>query len=277
MPNLAVSSWSLHHTLGPTYPSLDVHPGQRASETPYGPGSLSLLDAPAYVAAMGIPNLEVCHFHFPRTDSDYLAQLRRNFEAAGVYFSTLLIDAGDVAAPDATARERDIERIKAWIDVAAAAGAARVRVIAGITPADPGGRAVATSTAAFGTLVEYGREHGVAVITENWLALSARPENLLAILDGAGDGLRLCADFGNYRGPTRDADLRAILPRAVTVHAKADWTAPGAVDAAAFGHLLDLAREAGFAGTYVMIFDDPGDERASILQLADLVRPYLTA
>ncbi len=277
MPDLAVSSWSLHHTLGPRYPSLEVHRGERASETPYGPGRLSLLDAPAYVAAMGIPNLEVCHFHFPRTDPEYLAQLRRNFEVAGVNFSTLLIDAGDVAAADARERERDVERIKAWIDVAAAAGATRVRVIAGITPADPEGQAVAASTAAFGALVEYGRARGVAVITENWLALSARPENLLAILDGVGDDLRLCADFGNYRGPTRDADLRAILPRAVTVHAKADWTAPGAVDSASFQHLLDLAREAGFAGTYVMIFDDPGDERASILQLADLVRPYLAA
>jgi len=100
---------------------------------------------------------------------------------------------------------------------------------------------------------------------------------LLAILDGVGGALGLCADVGNYRGPTRDADLRAILPRAVTVHAKADWRGPGAVDAASFQRRLDLTREAGFAGAYVLIFDDPGDERASLLQLADLVRPYLAA
>ena len=61
----------------------------------------------------------------------------------------------------------------------------------------------------------------------------------------------------------------------MTVHAKAEWQAPGAVDGAAFAHCLDLTREAGFAGAYVLIFDDAGDERASILQLGEVVQPYL--
>ena len=277
MPDLAVSSWSLHRTLGPIYPALDVHPGERAAELPYGPGHLCLLDAPAYVAALGISAFEVCHFHFPCTDPAYLARLRHSFAVAGVRLATLLIDAGDVAAADVTARERDIARIKDWIDVAAAVGATRVRVIAGITAADPEGRAVQASTAAFRRLVDYACTRGVAVITENWLALAARPANLLALLDGVGRPLGLCADLGNYGGPTREADLRAILPRAVTVHAKADWIEPGAVDAAAFQQCLDWVREAGFSGTYVLIFDAAGDERASLLHLADVVRPYLAA
>jgi hypothetical protein len=79
MPDLAVSSWSLHRTLGPIYPALDVHPGERAAELPYGPGHLCLLDAPAYVAALGISAFEVCHFHFPCTDPAYLARLRHSF------------------------------------------------------------------------------------------------------------------------------------------------------------------------------------------------------
>ncbi len=168
MPDLAVSSWSLHRTLGLTYPTLDIHPGERAAETPYGPGHLRLLDAPAYAAAMGIPILEVCHFHFPRTDPAYLARLRHNFEAAGVRFSTLLIDAGDVAAADAVARERDIARIEGWIDVAAAAGATRVRVIAGITAADPAGRAVRASTTSFRRLVEYARAGSASSPRTGW-------------------------------------------------------------------------------------------------------------
>ena len=87
--------------------------------------------------------------------------------------------------------------------------------------------------------------------------------------------MSLCADFGNYPAETREQDLRAILPHAVTVHAKADWTAPGVVDAVGFARCLDLTREAGFRGAYVLIFNDPGDERASILRLAELTRPYL--
>jgi hypothetical protein len=105
--------------------ALEVHPGERAIEMPYGPGHLCLLDAPANVAARGISTVEVCHFHFPCTDPAYLARLRHSFAVAGVRFATLLIDAGDVAAADVAARERDIARITDWIDVAAGRGRLR--------------------------------------------------------------------------------------------------------------------------------------------------------
>jgi len=275
MPELSISTWSLHRTLGPVYPALDAHPGERAAETPYGDGALSLLDVPAYVAELGIHALEICHFHVPRTDASYLDLLRHELDAAGVRFMTLLVDAGDIAADDAGARERDIRRIEGWIDVAQRVGAARVRVIAGATPPDDAGWAVRASIDGLTALAHYARTRGVEIITENWLALTARPEQLLAILDGARGAVGLCADFGNYPPETREEDLRAILPRAVSVHAKAAWPTPGVVDAVGFGRCLDLTREAGFRGAYVLIFDDAGDERASILRLAGLVRPYL--
>jgi len=276
MPELAISTWSLHRTLGPVYPALDAHSGVRAAETPYGDGVLKLLDVPAYVAEMGIHALEICHFHFPRTDAGYLAHLRRTLDAAGVRLMTLLVDAGDIAAADAGARERDIHRIEGWIDVAQRVGATRVRVVAGTTPPDTAGRAVHASISGLTALVTYARARGVEIITENWLALAARPEQLLAILDGLHGAVGLCADFGNYPLETREADLRAILPRAVSVHAKAEWPAPDVVDAVGFGRCLDLTREARFLGTYVLIFDDAGDEPESIVRLAKLAQPYLS-
>jgi len=275
MPELSISTWSLHRTLGPVYPTLDATVGERVAETPYGAGTLDLLDVPAYVAAMGVHTLEICHFHFPRTDAAYCDLLRQRLVAAGVRLATLLIDDGDIAVADGEARERDIRHIAGWIDVAREVGAVRVRVSAGKTLPDAAGRAVRASIDALTTLVEYARPHGIAVITENWQALAARPRPLLSIVDGLGGSVSLCADFGNYPSETREQDLRAILPHAVTVHAKADWAEPGVVDDAGFARCLDLTREAGFGGAYVLIFDDPGDERASILRLAELTQPYL--
>jgi len=275
MPELSISTWSLHRTLGPVYPALDASTGERAAETPYGAGALDLLDVPAYVAAMGIHTLEICHFHFPRADAAYCDLLRQRLAAAGVRLATLLIDDGDIAAADGEARARDIRHIAGWIDVARQVGAVRVRVSAGTTPPDAAGRAVRASIDALTTLVEYARPRGIAVITENWQALAARPRPLLSIVDGLRGAVGLCADFGNYPSETREQDLRAILPHAVTVHAKAAWTAPDVVDAAGFARCLDVTREAGFGGAYVLIFDDPGDERASILRLAELTQPYL--
>ena len=274
MPALSVSTWSLHRRLGTTYPQLELTDGEREAAHPYGPGTLSLLDTPAAVADLGITNLEFVHFHFPRTDADYLATLRDRHDAAGVAPATLLIDSGDITSSDDATREADLARIQAWIDVAAILGAPRARVVAG--EAAPGDEdAVARSIGGLSVLADYGAARGVRVITENWRQLAMDPTTLLTVLDGLGDRVGLCADTGNYKGATKYDDLRRIVPRAETIHAKADYPAAGQMDAADFRRCLDLARATGFDGDYVLIFDGPGDELASLAEMVEVVRPDL--
>jgi sugar phosphate isomerase/epimerase len=273
MAELAVSTWSLHRTLGPTYRDLALRDTPRAAEYPFGHGSISLLDLPAAVAAHGIYLIEVCHFHFPRIDRVYLDMLRERLAAAGVGLQTLLIDAGDISAADDEARERDMACIRDWIDVASALGARQARVIAGYS--QPDDAAVQRSSMGLRALARYAEERSVRIITENWLALSMRPETLLAILAGAGVGL--CVDFGNYKGPDKYDDLRRILPKATSIHAKADFPEPGRMDTVDFRRCLDLARAAGFGGPYVLIFDSAGDEWTHLEQMIEVVRPYLSA
>jgi sugar phosphate isomerase/epimerase len=275
MPELAVSTWSLHRELGAMYPGLNLNPGQREPKYTYGRGSLTLLDVPATVAGLGVPNLEVSHCYFPRTDPKYLDELRRKLDDARVHLLTLLIDEGDIAAADATACTRDLALMRGWIDVAARVGARRVRVIAGQCEADKAGEAVRRSCAGLLALAEYAGARGVEVITENWLALTKEPASLLSILDCTAGAVGLCADFGNYGGPTKYDDLAAILPRAWSIHAKASFSAPGNMDESDFLRCLDLSRDARFSGAYVLIFNSAGDERASLLQMAEIVRPYL--
>lgn len=275
MPTLAVSTWSLHRSLGPIFGGLAVTDEPRPAREPYGPGRLTLLEAPAAVAALGIPNLEICHFHFPRTDPAYLDDLRTRLAAAGVRLLTLLVDAGDITAADPAVRHNDLTEQRHWIDVAARVGAQQVRIIAGDATPDSQGVAVQTSIAGLSELAAYGRERSVMVITENWRRLTLAPAELLAILDGLKGQVGLCADFGNYAGPGKYDDLAAILPHAGTIHAKATYSAPGLPDETDFRRCLELARAHGFRGAYVLIFDGPGDEIASLAQLREIVQPYL--
>ncbi len=276
MSELAVSTWSLHRELGVTYPGLGVIEGDRQPNYQYGQGTVTLLETPALVARMGIPNLEICHFHFPRTDSTYLAELRQKLADAHVTLLTLLVDTGDITASTEETRRHDMEGIQRWIDIAAEVGARRVRVIAGDTPADADGQAVLWSIEGLTALAEYGRSHGVSVITENWRPLAVgKPETLLSILDGIGGNVGLCADFGNYTGPGKYDDLKAILPRASSIHAKANYPQAGVMDREDFQRCLDLSREARFDGAYVLIFDGPGDEKTSLAEIATAVGPYL--
>lgn len=244
-------------------------------DTRYGLGNVSLLDVPQVVAEMGIPHLEICHFHFPRVDAEYIAELRGRLAQANVQFLTLLIDTGDITSPDPDTRARDLAHIRRWIEIAAQAGARQVRVIAGDAQPDGDGQAIKLSVQGLAELQEYADSLGVGVITENWHQLATSPCTLLAILNGLQGKVGLCADFGNYSGQTKYDDLAAILPLADTIHAKGDFRQAGVLEREDYERCLDLSRDAGFSGQYVLIFDGPGEEQPSLRQLADVVQPYL--
>src|SRR4051794_40445390 len=98
MPTLAVSSWSVRHSLGPMYPGLALTRGEQPPVETFGTGSFSLLDFPDAARTADIGLLDICHFHFPRTDDAYLQELADRLAAADVQVLTLLIDEGDISA-----------------------------------------------------------------------------------------------------------------------------------------------------------------------------------
>lgn len=267
-PPLAVSSWSLHRALGLAWynrPDNDVEP--KAEET-WGKGSMTLLEFPAAVASLGIDRVEICSFHIRTRNPAYLGELSAALAASGVTLQTLLIEYGDISNP-ATA-ERDLAWIERWIDTAAILGAEKARVIAG--KSKPTQEALALSAAGLSRLGRHGASRGVEIVTENWFDLLATPADVDALFRQIDGPVGLNGDFGNWDGPTKYADLRAIFPRAVCCHAKGDFSS-GALDDADYGACLDAATEAGFHGPYTLIYDGPDpDERGHLAIERDFIR-----
>lgn len=268
---ISVSTWSLHRSLGrPPFYGPEATGSQSA--TPTISPAFSLLELPARIAAAGIHTLEICHFHLPSRESDYLTQLRAALEAAEVELWSLLIDSGDITHPGYA--ERDMAWIEGWFEVAGQLGAKTVRVIAG--KSEPSEAALARSAANFARLIPSAQRHGVRVITENWLNLLTTPELVLSLLDRLEGEVGLCADFGNWKGPQKYSDLAQIFPRADSCHTKAHFSAPGQMDRKDYIHCLDLTYAAGFAGPYTLIYDGPdNDEFAGLRQEHDVVALYL--
>jgi sugar phosphate isomerase/epimerase len=276
---LSISSWSLHRALGSRY-QVDPATGQLISQTDT-PSQLSLLEIPGQIAAQSIKTLEICHFHFPRVDEGYLAELRAALDEAGVELFSILIDSGDITHPDLVEREEHLGWIRAWLAVAGRCGAGHARVIAGKAEIEPGPGslqdhpAIRLSAENLRALAHLGREHGVQVITENFQPLANRPAQLLAILALCEGEVGLCADFGNFHGPAKYDDLAAILPQADSVHAKAHYLQAGAMDRTDFVRCLELSRQTGFHGPYSLIFDGPGSEWDSLAEIKAVVEEYL--
>ncbi len=276
---IMTSTWSLHRKLGQVmYQWPDPKRVLVADEV--AQGEISLLEVPTLLAARGISALEICHFHFPRLDPGYLGELRQVLEASGVELFSILIDAGDITHPDSVQREKEIAWIRAWMEIAARCGARAVRVIAGDAVAGERGEwcnseLVQLSAEKLRALAEFGRGLGLAVLTENFRALALSVGALTAILDLCEDEVGLCADFGNFKGPNKYRDLAQILPRATSVHAKADFLSPGQMDRADFTRCLSLAQKSGFAGPYSLIFSSPGDEWEGIGLTRKVVEEWL--
>ena len=251
---LGVSTWSLNQSLSAGMP---------------------LLDVPAQVAAHGLSKLEVCHFHLPSTEDNYVAKFRAALDSAGVEFYTLLIDEGDITHPDPTERKKALALVSEWIDVAAEFGAKRVRVIGG--NAEPSEAALHLSASGFRKILTQADDCGIDVVTENWHRLLDRPAEVRTLLERLDDRVGLKLDFGNWHGDRKYADLPLIADLADCTHAKAYFPTPGLMDTDDFTRCLDICAAASFTGPHILIFSDPGDEWASLDQMRDAVLPYVSA
>lgn len=193
----AVSSWSLHRTLG-SYHSGDA-PGSGAPVAPGG--GLPLLELPAQLRAHGYDTAQICHFHLPTRDASYLAELGSAFADAGVTLDAVLVDDGDLTDP--TDADTHQAWISGWLDDAAALGANRARVIAGKQTPTP--ERLAESGRRLGELAD--AHPDVRVVTENWFALTPGAAEVTAVLDAADGKIGFLIDLGNWTGPGKYAEL----------------------------------------------------------------------
>lgn len=267
-PTLAVSSWSVHRTLGVAW--WDSPEGRSGRTETWGPGSLDILDLPAAAAVHGIHQIHLCHFHVADRGSNWLAAFRERLDAAGVVLSMLLIDDGDLT--DAANHDATRAWIGGWIDTAAELGARSARVVAGKQKATP--ETLALACDGLGAMARRGRDAGVRVVTENWLDLLSEPDAVETVM-GRVEGLGFLADFGNWSGPQKYDDLARIMRFAEDTHAKATFSDDGVMDDVDFRRCLDVCAGAGYSGPYTLIYEGrSADEWAAIDTEADFVRDH---
>lgn len=253
---IAVSTWSLHRTLGTIYPHDLTTDAVGPADERYGDGEESLLGLPSVLANHGYHRLELVSFHLRSRDPVYLGELRDQFNVTGVKLQTLLIDAGDMTDPVHGAR--DTRWIAGWLDIANELGAENARIIAGKQKPTPD--TISRSVEGFRQLLTANAGSSLRLVTENWFDLLSTPQAVHEVLDRLDGKVGLLADFGNWTGPEKYDGLKSIFPRAELCHAKASFAADG-LDEADYGLCVGVAEEAGYKGPYTLIFDSehPGE------------------
>jgi len=247
-PVKAVHSWSLFRTMGRL-----VAPGSMPSgDLPEGGGgALDLLGLPAELARHGFASTQLCHFYLASREPAYVAEVRAAFAAAGVELECLLVDDGDLTHPTQGAAQQDW--VSGWLDVAAALGAPRARVVAGKQA--PTEETLALAARRLAELAE--RHPDVRVVTENWHALLPDAASVSRLLDACEGRVGFLVDLGNWKGAGKYDQLAAVAHRAETCQAKVGTDASGAIDEADFRRSLGVLRDAGYAGPLALVHDGP--------------------
>jgi sugar phosphate isomerase/epimerase len=229
-----------------------------------------LLEIPARLQQHGIGTLEICHFHLPSTDPTYLEALRHQLRVANVELFSVLIDTGDIVAPNPAQRSADLQLIRQWIATAAALGAERVRIDAGCQPPTPD--IIQQSAQQLRALARDAAEAGLKVSTENWHITSQSPTALLAILDQCDGQVGLCVDTGNAEATAdKYQTIAHLLPRATSIHLKARYAPTGEFDREDLSRCAALIQHANFNGVLTLIYDGKRDEWDRIGQLRDML------
>jgi sugar phosphate isomerase/epimerase len=262
----AVSTWSLHRTLGRYVAPESAALGGPFMDGPSQASGLNLLDLPAELRRHGYDAVQIVHFHLASRDAEYLTQLRNALADAEVELDALLIDDGDLTDPELA--DQMEKWIGGWLDVAVALGARRARIVAG--RAQPTPESIQRSAQ---SLLRLARTHpNVRIVVENWMELLPDAAAVQGLLGETSDAVGLLIDLGNWSGPAKYDELARIAPLAETCHAKCRFTAAGP-DAEDFQRSLQVLKDAGYGGPLALIYDGPEDDEWAMLDIEhDLVR-----
>lgn len=248
----AVSTWSLHRTLGNFSAAGSAVEGGKVPGPPELESGLTLLELIPQLAKRGYNTLQIVHFHLESTEADYLSAVKSSLADHNIELDMLLIDSGDLTAPNV---EEQLAWYHRWLDVAEALGAKRSRLCVGRS--QPTEELLVASGTHLATLAQTHPQ--VQVVTENWMEMTPDAETLLTALDTAGSMVGLLVDLGNWHAPEKYTELAKIADRSIACHAKCNFSDAGP-DEQDFRKSLQILKDAGFEGPIALIYDGPNDD-----------------
>jgi sugar phosphate isomerase/epimerase len=209
---------------------------------------LGMLDA---CAEAGITGFEMVNTFFPSPQYQYLKQLSKRAEDAGIRLLLIMCDGeGSMAGPDKDKRLLAAKNHHKWIDIAAVLGCHSIRCNTGAQEGDDD--ALDRCAESFAALVEYADKSGINVTIENHWGLSSDPAWLMALMEKVNHPrFGTLPDFGNFPDTVDRYDaVTRMMPRAKAVSAKCyDFDdATGNETKVDFDRMMKIVLDAGYSG-----------------------------
>lgn len=243
---------------------------------------MDLKDFPAMVVkSFGLAGMEPLDQHFRSTDLSYVHQVREAAEKAGVRVVDIPCGVGaSFYDPDPAGRKKAVAGGRKWVDIARALGSPSIRAhIEGPRRVKPD---VGRAAESLGRLAAYGAEQGIIINLENDDNYTEDPFFIVEIIRKVDSPyLRALPDFCNsmltHDQGFNNRALEAMFPLASNIaHVKdSEVDDHGKLYTVDVRKCFEIAKAAGYRGTYSMEWEGRGGPYEGTQKLIDLSLKYL--
>ncbi|HEX7901730.1 MAG TPA: sugar phosphate isomerase/epimerase family protein [Planctomycetota bacterium] len=226
-------------------------------------------------AAWKVDGAELTEYYFKKpVKAEEVAALKKKAADLGLAITGTPVG-NTFTLPPGEARDKEVAKMKAWIDVSGDLGSPSIRIFAGGTP-----KGVEESTArgwvreCVQACLEKAAERKVILALENHGGVVATADGMLEIAKGIDSpwfGFNM--DTGNFHTEDPYAELEKIAPRAVTCQVKVEMSAKGKKkEAADVPRLVAMMRKHAFKGFITLEYEAAEEPLEAIPKWLDVLR-----
>jgi len=241
-------------------------------------GKMTLFDVVEFCAQHNVDSLDATGYYFPGypnvPSDDYLFKLKRTGFVNGVPISGTGVR-NDFSVPDAAARKKDVQMVKAWIEAAHKMGAPVVRVFSGKSV--PEGysfdKVLSWMIPDFKECTEHARKYGVILGLQNhndFLKTAAETIRLIEAIDSEWFGSIL--DVGSLRQNDPYEEIEKLVPYAVSWQVKEQIFYGSKSTPIDLRKLRGAIERVGYRGPLAFEALRPGDPKDGIIAFLEQIR-----
>jgi sugar phosphate isomerase/epimerase len=228
-------------------------------------------------AGWGTDGVELTEYYFEKPiTSEYLTRLKRTAHLLGQTITGTPIG-NTFTHPPGEARERELKRVRDWIDVSADLGSPCIRVFAGSAPRGISeAEARRNVVACLESAGEHAAKRGVFLALENHGGVVATADGLLEIVRTVrSPWVAVNLDTGNFRSADPYADLAAVAPYAVAVQYKVEVVISGRRQPADPARVARILGDANYRGFVALEYEAAEDPLAAVPRHLEALRKAL--
>jgi sugar phosphate isomerase/epimerase len=244
-------------------------------------GEMDLFQLLDFCAKHNLDAVDPTGYYFPGypgvPDDEYINRFKRKAFLQGLDISGTGVR-NDFSNPDASEREKDLEHIKAWIEVAAKMGAPLIRLFAGRGQPDGYSQADVNEWVVDGLTraADYGKQYGVMIAMQNHSDFIKTSDHIIDIMETAShDWLGLHLDIGSLRQGDPYEEIKRVVPWAITWQIKELVYFDGKPRETDLEKVFQIAVDAGYRGYLPLETLGEGDPYKKVERLIARARSAL--